>query len=61
MHSKKHLSFSAIRKMISDNLETIKDRRAANNSNSIVDGAIPNMAYTPVIKLFNIRSIQKYT
>ena len=36
MHSKKHLSFTAIRNMIAKNLATIKDARAANSSNTIV-------------------------
>ncbi len=44
MHSKKHLSFTAIRNMIAEKLVQIKDTRAANNSNTIVDTAIPNMS-----------------
>ena len=37
MHSKKHLSFSAIRDMITEKLSIINDTRAANTSNSIVE------------------------
>jgi hypothetical protein len=44
MHSKKHLSFTAIRNMIVDNLATIKDTRASNNSNSIVDVMLSGLA-----------------
>jgi hypothetical protein len=44
MHSKKHLSFSAIRDMISENLSAIKDTRASNNSNSIVDVMLSGLA-----------------
>ena len=44
MHSKKHLSFTAIRNMIADNLATIKDTRASNNSNSIVDVMLSGLA-----------------
>jgi len=44
MYSKKHLSFSAIRNMIADNLVTIKDTRSANNSNSIVDVMLSGLA-----------------
>ena len=71
MHSKKHLSFTAIRNMIAENLATIKDTRAANSSNTIVYNglknldrkyaAIPNMSYAPVTKIFNATIIQKYT
>jgi len=55
MHSKKHLSFTAIRNMIADNFATIKDTRAPNSSNSIVDVmlsglAISNMTYTQIVK-----------
>lgn len=44
MHSKKHLSFSAIRNMIAENLATIKDTRAANSSNTIVDVMLSGLA-----------------
>ena len=44
MHSKKHLSFNSIRNIIADNLVTIKDTRAANNSNSIVDVMLSGLA-----------------
>ena len=44
MHSKKHLSFTAIRNMIAENLATIKDTRAANNSNTIVDVMLSGLA-----------------
>lgn len=44
MHSKKHLSFSAIRNMIANNLLKIKDMRASNNSNSIVDVMLSGLA-----------------
>jgi len=44
MHSKKHLSFTAIRNMIADNLATIKDTRAPNSSNSIVDVMLSGLA-----------------
>jgi hypothetical protein len=44
MHSKKHLSFKALRTMISDKLSTIKDNRAANSSNSIVDVMLSGLA-----------------
>ncbi len=36
MHSKKHLSFTAIRNTVRDQFATIKDFRAVNSSNSIV-------------------------
>ena len=45
MHSKKHLSFNAIRNIIADNLVTIKDTRAANNSNTIVDVMLSGLAF----------------
>ena len=44
MHSKKHLSFSAIRNMIAENLAMIKDKRAANSSNTIVDVMLSGLA-----------------
>jgi len=44
MHSKKHLSFSAIRNMIAENLAMIKDTRAANSSNTIVDVMLSGLA-----------------
>lgn len=44
MHSKKHLSFSTIRNMIANNLLKIKDMRASNNSNSIVDVMLSGLA-----------------
>jgi hypothetical protein len=44
MHSKKHLSFTAIRNMIAENLVTIKDTRAANSSNTIVDVMLSGLA-----------------
>jgi len=44
MHCKKHLSFTAIRNMITDNLATIKDIRATNSSNSIVDVMLSGLA-----------------
>ncbi len=44
MHSKKHLSFTAIRNMIAENLATIKDTRAANSSNTIVDVMLSGLA-----------------
>jgi predicted transposase YbfD/YdcC len=44
MHSKKHLSFTAIRNMIAKNLATIKDARAANSSNTIVDVMLSGLA-----------------
>jgi hypothetical protein len=44
MHSKKHLSFTAIRNMIAENLATIKDARAANSSNTIADVMLSGLA-----------------
>jgi hypothetical protein len=44
MHSKKHLSFTAIRNMIAENLATIKDARATNSSNTIVDVMLSGLA-----------------
>jgi len=44
MHSKKHLSFTAIRNVIAENFATIKDFRAANSSNSIVDTMLSGLA-----------------
>lgn len=44
MHSKKHLSFTAIRNMIAENFVQIKDTRAANNSNTIVDIMLSGLA-----------------
>jgi hypothetical protein len=44
MHSKKHLSFKAIRTMIVEKLSTIKDFRAVNSSNSIVDVMLSGLA-----------------
>lgn len=44
MHSKKHLSFSAMRDMITEKLSKIKDTRAANASNSIVDVMLSGLA-----------------
>ena len=44
MHLKKHLSFSSIKNMISNNFMTIKDRRAANVTNSIVDVMLSGLA-----------------
>ncbi len=44
MHSKKHLSFTAIRNMIAEKLVQIKDTRAANNSNTIVDIMLSGLA-----------------
>jgi len=44
MHSKKHLSFSAIRDMITEKLSIIKDTRAANTSNSIVEVMLSGLA-----------------
>ena len=44
MHVKKHLSFSSIKNMIADNFLTIKDTRAANSSNSIVDVMLSGLA-----------------
>jgi hypothetical protein len=44
MHSKKHLSFSAIRDMITEKLSKIKDTRAANASNSIVEVMLSGLA-----------------
>lgn len=42
MHSKKH--FTAIRNMIAENFVQIKDTRAANNSNTIVDIMLSGLA-----------------
>ena len=44
MHFKKHLSFTAIRSMIAGNLAKIKDTRAANNINSLVDVMLSGLA-----------------
>ena len=44
MHSKKHLSFTAIRNMIANNFATIKDTRSANKSNSVVDVMLSGLA-----------------
>jgi len=44
MHSKKHLSFKAIITMIVEKLSTIKDFRAVNSSNSIVDVMLSGLA-----------------
>lgn len=44
MHSKKHLSFSAIRAMIADNFTNINDSRAANTSNSVADVMLAGLA-----------------
>ncbi|MDC0864811.1 transposase [Rickettsiaceae bacterium] len=44
MRSKKHLSFSAIRDMITEKLSIIKDTRAANISNSIVEVMLSGLA-----------------
>jgi len=44
MHSKKHLSFTAIRTMISEKLSTIQDKRASNKSNSIADVLLSGLA-----------------
>ena len=44
MHSKKHLSFSAIRSMIADKFAAVKDFRAANSSNTIVDTMLSGLA-----------------
>ena len=44
MHSKKHLSFSAIRDMITKKLSIIQDTRAANASNSIVEVMLSGLA-----------------
>jgi hypothetical protein len=44
MHSKKHLSFTAIRNIIAKNLATIKDTRAGNSSNSIIDVMLSGLA-----------------
>lgn len=44
MHSKKHLSFTAIRNTVRDQFATIKDFRAVNSSNSIVDTMLSGLA-----------------
>jgi hypothetical protein len=44
MHSKKHLSFTAIRSMITEKLSTIQDTRAANKSSSISDVMMSGLA-----------------
>ena len=44
MHLKKHLSFSSIKNMISNNFMTIKDTRAANVTNSILDVMLSGLA-----------------
>ena len=44
MHSKKHLSFTAIRRTIADKFAAIEDSRAANRSNSIVDVMLSGLA-----------------
>ncbi|WP_250311842.1 hypothetical protein [Rickettsia endosymbiont of Oedothorax gibbosus] len=44
MHSKKHLSFSAIRSMIADRFAGIEDRRGVNSSNSIADIMLSGLA-----------------
>ncbi|WP_250310659.1 transposase [Rickettsia endosymbiont of Oedothorax gibbosus] len=44
MHSKKHLSFSAIRSMIADKFAGIEDRRGVNSSNSIADIMLSGLA-----------------
>ena len=44
MHSKKHLSFSAIQGMIADKFANVQDARAPNASNSIKDTMISGLA-----------------
>lgn len=44
MHSKKHLSFTAIRRTIGDKFAVIEDSRAANSSNNIVDVMLSGLA-----------------
>ena len=44
MHLKKHLSFTAIRNTVRDQFATIKDFRAVNSSNSIVDTMLSGLA-----------------
>ena len=44
MHSKKHLSFTALRTLISDNFANIQDNRAANATNSVVDVMLSGLA-----------------
>jgi len=44
MHAKKHLNFTAIRSMIAEKMALIKDYRAANSSNSIVDVMLSGLA-----------------
>ena len=44
MHSKKHLSFNALRSMIADKFTAIQDSRAANSTNSLVDVMLSGLA-----------------
>ena len=44
MHSKKHLSFTAIRTMILEKFSTIQDTRESNKSNSIADVLLSGLA-----------------
>ncbi len=44
MHSKKHLSFKAIRTTLAEKLLAIKDSRAVNSSNSMVDVMLSDLA-----------------
>lgn len=44
MHSKKHLSFSAIKDMIADKFANVQDTRAPNASNSIKDTMLSGLA-----------------
>ena len=44
MHSKKHLSFTAIIRTIADKFAVIEDSRAANSSNNIVDVMLSGLA-----------------
>ncbi|MDC0865161.1 HU family DNA-binding protein [Rickettsiaceae bacterium] len=53
MHSKKHLSFSAIRNMIADNLATIKDTRAANKSIFLDNSDTKMFYYTGIGHIWN--------
>ena len=44
MHSKKHLSFNALRSMIADKFVDIQDSRASNVSNSMADVMLSGLA-----------------
>ena len=70
MHSKKHLSFSAIKDMIADKFANVQDTRAPNASNSIKDTMLsglacmyspanPNLTHALVVKFFNTRNCPK--